>query len=476
MKTSIYLSQSLSNTNLSKANRKRRNIYLSTSTAIVIAFASVFFSRVLDSLGAPSVINFAHFAVVPFALGVALTKNKITDLHQRTIIYSIISCLLIFFTVILISAVLNNAGEINAILSFLLWGEPFLILVAVLCLPSNRELIDRLQRWLLYSFVFHTLLALIQNYILRLYENSGGPDNIQGVFYNSGAGHVVGASVALTFGIYWFVAGTRYPLWLRGAFGLATFWHMLLADAKQVLLSLMVGGVLLLLTKFKNLTQALKYIALTVLFGLALQWCIANLAAFDGFTTWMRPEIYGPQGEATLLKTASFRIIPTFYESNLNWLFGLGPGHTVDRLGGWMWREYWQLFGPLGATTHPASSSIWQAVGASWLGNQSSMFSPLFGWAAIWGDLGVVGLIAYSGLCVVVYLMVCIDDISKFMLFSVFAVGWVFSQMQEPGYMLTIAVLIGLNWHSHQLKRRPSNYKILHPPLNRIRNTRLQDK
>jgi hypothetical protein len=434
--------------------KAKDSYYLKTSIIIAIAFGSVFFSRVLDTFGAPSVINFAHFATVPFAVWVAFTKSRIRDRVQREAVYSIIAWTIALLSVMLISALLNNAGNINVILSFLLWVEPFLLLIAILCLPNQSELIVRLKRWTLCSFAIHTFLAFVQYYVLRLYRLPGMEDNIQGVFYRSGAGHVVGASVALTFSIYWLVTGKRFPLWLRGVFFLATFWHMLLADAKQVLLSLLVGGVLLLITKLKSIAEAFKYLIIAVVIGLTLYWCIENLEAFRAFKTWMRPEIYGPQGEATLLKSATFRLIPTFYDSNVNWLFGLGPGHTVDRLGGWMWGEYWHLFGPLGATTHPASGAVWGAVGASWLGDQSSMFSPLFGWAAIWGDFGIVGLAVYLGLCGVVYQKVCINDISKFMMFSVFAVGLIFSQMQEPGYMMSIALLIGLNWHEQKLKHR----------------------
>ncbi|MGA0197543.1 MAG: hypothetical protein ACO3NK_00160 [Prochlorotrichaceae cyanobacterium] len=443
----------LSYTQNSINKQPKDKFYVSTSIIIAIAFGSVFFSRVLDSLGAPSLINFAHFAIVPFATWVALTKSRIRDQYQKNLVYTIIICLLIFLCIILTSTMLNDAGIINAVLSFLLWGEPFLLILSILCLPTELELLKRLKTWLLSAFVFHTFLAFFQHYVLRVQYLPGAEDNIQGVFYRSGSGHVVGASVAISFGLYWLISGRDYPLWMRGAFLLATFWHMLMADAKQVLLSLVLGGVLLLLTKMNNIVEVIKYLVLSLVFGSGFYWCIENLVAFRAFKTWIRPEIYGPEGEATLLKSASLRIIPTFYHSPLNFLFGLGPGHTVDRLGGWMLREYWHLLGPLGATTYPASKAVWQAVAASWLGDQSSMFSPLFGWAAIWGDFGVIGLGAYLGLCIVTYQLVCIDDISKLMAFSVMTVGLIFSQMQEPGYMLSIAAIISLRWHELRIEK-----------------------
>ena len=118
-----------------------------------------------------------------------------------------------------------------------------------------------------------------------------------------------------------------------------------------------------------------------------------------------------------------------------------------------MLKEYEDLLTPLGSTRHPASSAVWAAAAASWLGNQSSMFSPLFGWAGIWGDLGFLGLGAYLYLSFIVWHKLCLDDFSKFLLLSVFVFGLIFSQIEEPGYMLTVACLIGLRWQEHRCRR-----------------------
>lgn len=437
---------------VSKDDLKKNRGYVKSSILIIAALFSALLSRLLDTMGFPSTINFLHFITIPFVFLITLSKTKTREREQLNNVLVLITLLSLFFSIILISSILNKAGAINGVLAFLLWGEPFLLLISILCLPNRDEVFSKIRKCITYAMFFHTFLAFVQHYLLRLYRLGGAADNIQGIFYRSGAGHVVGASIALTFGIYFLVSAKHVALHFRILFLLAAFWHMVLADAKQVLLSLIIGGILLLITKFKNITEALKYLAIAIVLGLVLAWCIENLDAFRAFKTWIRPEIYGSDGEATLLKSASFRLIPTFYESPLNWLFGLGPGHTVDRLGGWMLPQYSSLLKPLGATIHPASQEIWFAVGSSWLGDQSSMFSPLFGWAALWGDFGFIGLISYLAIGIFIYAKICVDDISKLMLFSVFAVGWVFSQMQEPGYMLTIAALVGLNWHEKKFE------------------------
>ena len=114
--------------------------------------------------------------------------------------------------------------------------------------------------------------------------------------------------------------------------------------------------------------------------------------------------------------------------------------------------NYSYLLTPLGATIHPASKAVWSAAGASWLGNQSSMFSPLFGWAGIWGDLGWLGLGSFIYIWYVVWRRLCLDDLSKFLVLTVLIFGLIFSQMEEPGYMVYIAIIIGIRWQEYQAK------------------------
>jgi hypothetical protein len=389
------------------------------------------------------------------------SKNKL----QLNAVKSILIGLLLFLICILISAFINEAGIINSILEFLLLGEPFLLLVSIIIVPMNFKKISNLKKVIVGSLFIHLLLAYIQKYILRVDTWHSiplePPDRIQGVFFLSGAGHVVGGAVSLTFGVYFLTTKTTAPLWLKLVVFLSTIWHILIADAKQVIFTFMVAGILLLLCKLNNIFDTIKYSVIGAFLGLIFLWCMQNLEAFSAFNTWVRPEIYGPQGEATLLKTATFRIVPAHYESILNWLFGLGPGHTVTRLGGWMIGQYYHLLNPLGVTRHIATAEVWQAVGSSWLGSQSSMFSPLFGWAGIWGDLGLLGLASYLYLAWLVWHHLCLEDFSKFLLLTVFVSGLIMSQMEEPGYMLFVATIIGLQW---QEKKIYTN-KLWHKPV-----------
>lgn len=438
---------------------KPKKGYLTNSTLLLIAFATAFFPRIVQSAGIPSIVNFVHFAVVPAACGIVLVKTKIRDRQQIASVQTLVLSLAILLGIMLTSALINDAGLINVAIDFLLLAESFLFLAALVSIGFSPESLQRFRKWILGFALIHLVLAFCQHILITVgalpITSMTPEDNVQGVFYLSGSGHVVGASVSIAVGLYFLIAFKASPLWIRLAVAFATFMHMLFADAKQALMVLLAAWAILILLEIKDIKKTIQYVVLAVLVGYTFYWCMENLPAFAAFKTWIRPEIYGPNGDATLLKTAPFRIIPTYYESFLNNIFGLGPGHTVGRLGGWMLIDYGYLLKPLGATIHPASEAVWETRRGNYL--DSSFFSPLFGFAGIWGDLGFLGLASYLGIYLVIWRLFCPDDLSKILVISILLNGLIFTQLEEPGYMISLMTLIGLRWHECQqkLKRPP---------------------
>jgi len=425
--------------------------YISNSNLTLLGIAAALFPRILTALKIPSPINFLHFAVVPFACGSVLLKSRSKDPNQIRISKNLLFSLYLFLIVVFASALLNNAGIPNAILDYLLLAEPFILLLTIVSIPMTSESYQSFRNWILKAALINTIFAYVQKYVFRMDQLIGLEDNVEGLFIGQGAGHVLGGSAAMTFAVYYFVTAKTKPLWFRIVVILACFNHILISDTKQVLLSFIVGYVLLYLINIEDIRKTLLYLILGVLFLSVFYWAIYNIESLKSFTVWIRPEIYGPDGEATRLKFATFRLVPQYFHSPLNWLLGLGPGHTVGRLGGWMLETYWDLLAPLGATKHPVSAEVWRAVAASWLGDQSSLFSPLFGWAGIWGDLGLLGLGTYFYMASVVWRQVCMRALSKYLMLTVFAFGLVFSQLEEPGYTLLVASMVGLEWQNYKI-------------------------
>ncbi|GAX44201.1 hypothetical protein NIES4075_52180 [Tolypothrix sp. NIES-4075] len=439
---------------------KNKKGFIKNSTILLLAYASAFFPRIIQSLGAPSIINFLHFAIVTLAFGIAISTTKVKNKNQITIFWQLAFGLLLLFVIMTTSALLNGAGVINVILDFLLLSEPFLLLLTVVSVPQSNEVIGKLRYWLIVFALINLLLAiaqaiLISLHLLPVYKYSI-EDNVQGVFYLSGAGNYVSVSISICVSLYFYIFYNTLPFWIRIIGLVASFYQLLASDSKQILLSFLVGWMFLLVTKYNKPVKLIIYTIVFVLFIFGFLWSIENLdiEQLAAFKLWLdRSDLYGPNGEAVLLKTAGIRTIISHYNSPLNWLFGLGPGHTVSRLGGWVIRDYRSLLAPLGITSHPVTEEMWAIVNGSWLAVSTTMFSPLFSWVGIWGDLGFLGLGAYLYIWYVVWCRLCLEDFSKLMVLTVFVFAFIFTQIEEPGYMLSVTLLIGLRWNEMQYKR-----------------------
>jgi hypothetical protein len=431
--------------------RKKPSGVIKNSNLILMAIASALFPRLLDSAGFPSPINFVHFATVPLVCVIALLTTRTKERRQISIVIELIFGLWLFLTISFASAWWNGAGAINAILGFLLLAEPFILLLAIVSISLSAKSLERLTNWMSGFIFFHLGLVYIQKFVLNYCQMPGDCDNVQGILYRSGAGHVVGASISATFAIYYFFSA-KQPLWWRSLVLLAGLGNIIAADGKQVALVLLGAWVILALANLKNIVKALFYVISAALAIVLFYWAINNIELFAAFNAWNRPDLYGADGEATKLKFSGIRIILTYFNSPVNWLLGLGPGHTIGRLGGWMVRDYRSLLAPFGITDVPTgatitvSKQVWQYMGSSWLAEGTSAFSPFFGWAGIWGDFGFLGLFSYLYLGSIVWRRICKSNLDKFFLLNICLFGFIFTQLEEPAYMLYVASLIGIRW------------------------------
>ena len=440
---------------IAKLNKKG---FYKGSTLAILAFSTGFYSRIVCSVTRlPSVLNHLHFAIVPLTAAIILTTARPKDPKQISIIWMLLSGVSLLLGLMTVSALVNNAGIINVIVDFLILAEPFILLMAIVCLPMSGASLNRFRNWMLYSSYINMGLAFIQWPLLKFHKISAGgldeTDGMAGVFFVSGAGNYVSTTVSIYFSIYYLLFAKSAPRWLKYGTVLGAILQFKLSDSKQVLFALILGWLLLIVFNMKNIVKTIAYVTITIVMLVVFYWCIQNLSAFEAFKNYLDKDgIFAPNGEASRIKFIAFHLIPTFYQSPLNWLVGLGPGHTAGRLGGWLLKENWAILGPLGATIHPASQAMLNAYFTSWLAMESTMFCPLFGWAGIWGDLGMAGLGAYLLLGWIVWHYVCVDNFGKFLLLSVVAFGLIFTQMEEPGYMFYTATLLGLRWQENRAR------------------------
>lgn len=432
------------------------------STLTLVGFASAFFPRLLDTLGAPSVINFAHFLIIPIVFLITISTTKTRDQTRIQTVWQLLAGIVFFLIILLASALLNSAGFVNIILQLMFQMEPFMFLAAIIAMPLSGKRLEQFKYWLLGFALFNLLLAIAQSILLPLgiYPKPEGgtlQDNIGGVFGGGGgsAANYIACTVSFYFSIYFFNQFKHLALWLRILPLIGAIYQIQISDSKQVFLALVAGWGLLALTKLEKPARLFLYVSLFLVILIGFSWALLNLNLdiLEPYQNWINRPIWGWEGLAARTKFAALRIVPSHFESPLNWLFGLGPGHTVTRLGGWVMRDYESLLGPLGATIHPASAEVFDVVRTSYLPQESTIYFPLFTWAGIWGDVGIIGLGAYLFLCYIVWQRICVDDYGKFLLLSTAVFGFILTQMEEPGHMLTIMCLLGIRWQENREKQ-----------------------
>jgi len=418
-----------------------------SSSLIILTFVVAFYPRVLAAMKVPSAVNFLHFACILLLLIFTLPRIRSRlQVHLSTqLLYGLYALLLIIST----SAFWNNAGIINILLDFLLLSEPFILLLAIVGLRMNHSSIQRFHWVLIISGIINSLFAYVQYFVLKL-DIVGGPDAIKGVFLNQGAGHHVGGAVALTSALYIFNQPVIRSLWVKIFLAMAFVPQTFpMSDSKQVIVVFLGSMILITLTKFKKIFEIIKYVVLTLGAIAIVYWVIVDLFPTLGY--WLNITLLIDSFAA---KFSVFHIINSYFTTPINWLIGLGPGHTIGRLG-WLIPDYGQILHPLGVTTTPVTAAIFAENDTNPLTNAvtgSSMFSLTFSWAGIWGDLGLLGMSAYLYLWWITWQKICVDSVSKFLVLNMLIFGGIFSWLEEPGYMLFVVSIIGLQWQT-RLKR-----------------------
>ncbi|MEM9219279.1 MAG: hypothetical protein AAGD25_33710 [Cyanobacteria bacterium P01_F01_bin.150] len=436
---------------------------IKNSTLILVAFATAFFPRFFSYFGAPSIIDFGHFIVIPIVLLIAVLTSRVTDRQRIGVVWELLIGILLFLICMTVSALLNQAGIINLALQFTFFAEPFMLLAAIAAIPMLGNRLEKFQYWLMSFALINLLLALAQSVLIPIgiYPKKGGTDEdaITGVFGGGGgsAANYVSCTVSLYFAIYFLTSFKQIPLWIRVLPFLGALYQIQISDSKQVFLALAVGWVILMMTKVEKPVNLLVYWAGAFIGAIVLGWILANVESefLKPYQNWTNRPIWGWDGLAAQTKFAVWHIAPPYFKSDLNWLFGLGPGHTVTRLGGWVLNRssLKNLLLPLGATIHPVSLDAWAVIEGTYLPQESTIFFPMFTWIGMWGDLGFVGVAAYIYLGFITWKRFCVDDFGKFLILSTASFGCILTQMEEPGHMLTVACLLALRWQEYQNKK-----------------------
>jgi hypothetical protein len=408
---------------------------IDASLLALLLLGSALFPRVLTALGAPAVVNFAHFAVaLPFLV---LAAPETRDPTAKALLAGMTSLLL----VILVSALLGGAGVLNAALDFLLLAEPFMLIALLISTTLSARQLRRFHVALLAFAAIHVMLAHVQVFALGYHG-----DDVKGVFLRQGAGHHVGGAVALTAACYLLLGPGPLSMPARAAAAAVCALETILSDSKQVIAVFLACLIPLAVPGIRRFPQ-LASIACVGIAAIAGLWLVR-----DVFPLWNLITDTSRLTAGLELKLSIGPRIAAHFTSPTSWFVGLGPGHTVGRLATLI-PDYLGYLEPLAITSHPLTRETIAVAQGHYMTNSitgSSVWSPLFFWAGLWGDLGLAGVCAYVGLWAVVWFRVCASLLSRYLVLTVFAFGAVFAWLEEPGYMLFVAAILGVE---HQRAR-----------------------
>jgi len=403
----------------------------SSVTPIVLILAFVTFSRVAQVLlGLPTAVNHLHFPVVLLAF---LLSGARTWRREKTLCV-LLAC---FALVIAASAAAGGAGATNAVLEFLLLSEPVMLLLLIVGANPSVGSAKWLSRWLLVFGLVQVPFAYLQvPYYTATLPDANQADLIRGTMLGMIDGaHVVGA-VSVVCAVYMLFFFRLRSVAIKTACVALLVLIPLLSDAKQVLVAFVIACIVVAVGRMRHLGTPRMRALVAVL--LVVGVCIVG--AVIRIDMWLCRMPMMVQGLSA--KLAVLQLIGEYRQSGLSWVLGLGPGHSVGRLG-FLLPKYWDLLSPLGATVHPLTQQVWALWDETWALHVSSIFSPFFGWAGIFGDLGIAGIAVYGAMWVVIYMKYCHNNVSRIFLVFTMVLGAVFTWLEEPNFMLYVVSVIG---------------------------------
>ena len=409
--------------------------YVWVSSAVLAAS----FSRLLVATGfVPAGINYLHFPLALTAAVVATTGGACLHSVARS---TAISCgALLFFS--FVSWALNGGEFLRPPLNWLVFLEPFLIVYALVRTPPPVD-----KQKLLWNLA---LAIPIVQFPLALWQGltGGWGDTVQGTFVGMGAGHHVAGGVALIGSLICVARGLSAAAfkgrlaWLLG--GALLFVVPILSDAKQNIAAFLPALMLLMIIfriPWTRLVMALPILTLVVL--LAFSYYLP-LQAVTSLTTINR---------GILAKKQGFSIIASKLSDNPGgWLFGLGPGNSISRVALMGLEAYGKSDSPialLGWSAAPTTREIWAMGYQSWLFYGSSVWSGISSWLGLFGDLGLIGLGIYLWMSWQLWRNLkgphkWEASVAKGVLIMVGILGVMYSWLEEPGFTLIAALIVGL--------------------------------
>ncbi len=405
--------------------------------AAVLAAAG---SRLLVATGYfPESLNFFHFPLVLLAALVSAAEAKPRSSRRRALGYGLSALL----AACLLSWIVNGGQPIRPLLDWLVFAEPFLLIYAIVSMPTDPRMIKTLWGLALVLPFVQLPLAVYQAFSLGL------ADYMQGLFIGMGAGaHVAGGltlvgsliCLARAIGAAKLKAGS---FWLLG--GVSLFLVAVLMDAKQVIIAFF-PSLLFMLLGLVRMKWSRAVLAFPLLAGIIL-------GAFSYYQPLQMVLDWTLISRGVLGKAQAFAVIASRLSSGASgWFFGLGPGNTVSRVALMGLDSFVKPGSPvylLGLKPALTTIELWNLTASSWLFSASSVWSSVSSWLGLFGDLGLVGFGIYLWMCLKVWQGIGSEAVwqtrlARAVLLMCGLLGFMFSWLEEPGFTMPAGLVAGL--------------------------------
>ena len=410
-----------------------------------IGIASVLLSRIGGILFGPMLFLPIVLPLVIAGISIFLmfSRERISASH-----FYLFSGMLLFSTLALISTIVNGSGLINWTIDVLLFLGPIIWFAVGTQGVWGTKALKLFTRGFLVISWLHVFLAYFQAFVLHR-DN----DHVVGLFVGMGLGAHCAGALAIVLSFYYLYNllgqrrkdGARFPFVV---FVLLSFYVVVLADAKQVVVAFFVAlGLAMIWTQ--RYYQALRYrvkswLQLFLVIGAGV---LLGMTIFPALGTWLKF-----QRLETGLRL-KMQVFPLIFYSFAWWgqfLVGMGPGNTVTKLS-FLLDKYWGILSAFGGTPSALKETIWIVQESHPFTNHitgTSGFSLFFSWAGLWGDLGLFGVTVYGWLWYVIWKMFPRDDwFSKVLILMALMLGFLFSWLEEPQFMVAIISMLLIHWH-----------------------------
>lgn len=413
-------------------------VWVASALIAAVAF------RGLVGLGVvPELVQYAHLPLAWGALCLALIRG-----HPRSVLARRSGIwLVVLGLAVVASALLNGSEPLRGPVYFAVLAEPFAIVCALLIEPPTHSERILLLRTCVVLIAVQIPLAYLQAATL------GFGDPVQGTLYGSGVGaHAVSALVIV--GAFWYLGRSRALLSPITIVLLATMAGVLLvSDAKQVAFAL--PAALLGQRFLSGRAIAVACIALALIY---------IVVHFQPFNSQYAVPYIGRALSGDTGKVAAANVVWREATDDIGtFMFGQGPAETVSRTAYETIPANQKEGSPLarlGLAPAQAAIDAERAAAAEVKATGRSAYLEPFNLASfdsgtssgvgLFGDLGILGFVGYTGLFMTIFLTLrrrksaeALAAASGFGM--LIALGFIHDWWEVPAFTLLLGTLAGLS-------------------------------